>query len=99
MFQGGRLCRDKGTEAVGSETRSDLSATAAVPALVAASLDCVPGVCSVAGQPASPGGVLSFPPLFSWIIPRKLCSGLKKQRPEQRSCLLALVRGTFSLLT
>lgn len=95
----GRLCRDKGTEAVGSETQPDLSANAALQALVAPSLSFVPGVSSVTSQPSSPWGALSSPPLFSWIIPRKFCSGLKKQRPEQCSCLLSLVRGTFSLLT
>lgn len=96
---GGRLCRHKGTEAEGSDARPDLSAAAALRALVAPSLNCVPRVSSVAGQPESPWRALSFPPLFPWIIPRKLCSVLKKQHPEQRSCLLAPVRGTFSLLT
>lgn len=75
------------------------STAAALQALVVPSFSHVPGVSAVTSQPASPWGVLSFPTLFSWIIPRKLCSELKKQRPEQQSCLLALVRGTFSLLT
>lgn len=60
-------------------------ATAALLSSGCSFLNRVPGVSSVTGHPASPWGVLSFLLLSSSIIPRKLCSWLKKQRPEQDS--------------
>lgn len=96
---GGRLCSNKGIEAWGQKHNQISPQRSSLSSGCSFSRSCPQGLFCHQSASKSLGSVVISTAVFLDNSQKTLFWDKKKHCPEQHSCLLALVRGTFSLLT